>query len=108
MASASKEFGIRSNNANAAASLIEIPSRVESNGLQGPREVSCRAWNPYSVVRHSESTPPTTAASMRSASIIRLADPNTLALEEQAEQITTVGPSRSNACRTKSATENEF
>jgi hypothetical protein len=43
------------------------------------------------VVRHSESTPPTTAASIRPASIIRHADAKTLPLDEQADETETAG-----------------
>jgi hypothetical protein len=47
--------------------------------------------NPYSVVRHSESTPPTIAASTRPASIIRLAEANTFALDEHADDTVAAG-----------------
>ena len=59
-------------------------------------------------MRHSESTPPTTAASMRPASIIRAAEPKTFALDEHADETAAAGPLNCNVRRTKSATENEF
>ena len=45
------------------------------------------------------------AASINPVAIIRYADPNTFALDEQADDTTTAGPSRPNNCRAKSATE---
>ena len=72
---------------------------------QGWVEVSSRELKPYSVVRHSESTPPTTAASMMLAAIIRCAEAKTLALDEQAEEMVATGPDKCRLRRTKSATE---
>ena len=84
---------------------MEMPLRSASKGRQGSGESSSSELKPYSVVRHSESTPPTMAASIRPAAIMRAAEANTLALDEQAVETTTAGPSRPKAVRTKSATE---
>ncbi len=65
-----------------------MPSRASSNGRQGPGAFSASAWKPYSVVRHSESAPPTTAASQNPASIMRAALPKTLAVDAQAQDTT--------------------
>ena len=46
------------------------------------------------MVMHKESMPPTKAASISPASIMRRAEPNTLALEEQADEAATAGPVR--------------
>jgi hypothetical protein len=48
---------------------------------------------------------PTTAASIRPAAIIRRAEANTLALEEQAEETTAEGPSRPSSSCTNAARE---
>ena len=53
---------MRSSNAKAAASPIEMPLRCVSNGRHACSEVKPSELKPYSVVRHKESTPPTTAA----------------------------------------------
>jgi hypothetical protein len=45
------------------------------------------------------------AASIRPAASMRAAEANTLALDEQAVETTTAGPSRRNQWRTTSATE---
>src|SRR5258706_529084 len=84
---------------------MEMPSRATSKGRHGWPEIRPSELKPYSVVRHSESTPPTTAASIRPAEIIRRADANTLALDEHADDTTTAGPPRPRACRAKSASE---
>ena len=52
------------------------------------------------------STPPTTAASMRPASISRWAEANALALDEQAVDIAAQGPASPSRARVYSATEN--
>src|ERR1700722_1765957 len=83
----------RSRSAKAAASPMEMPSRAASKGRHGAEEDSCSEWNPYRVVRQSESVPPTRAASMRPDSIMRLAAPNTLALDAHAEDTAKAGPS---------------
>ncbi len=74
---------------------MEMPLRSGSQGRQGCGETSCSALKPYSVMLHSESTPPTTAASQRPDWIRRLALAKTLALEEQAVEMTKAGPPRS-------------
>src|SRR5262245_41654451 len=83
-----------SSNANPAPSPSEMPSRSASNGRHGWRESSSSARKPYSVVRQSESAPPTTAASQAPAAIMRAALPNTFAVEEQADDTTNEGPAR--------------
>ena len=81
---------------------IEMPSRdVERHGW---RDSSSSELKPYSVVRHSESTPPTTAASINPASIMRRAEPNTFAPDEHADEIAIAGPRSENA-RTNAAGE---
>ena len=81
-----------SSSANPAASPIEIPSRAASNGRQGPGAFRLSEWKPYSVVRHSESAPPTMAASHNPASIMRAALPNVLAVDAHAQETTKDGP----------------
>jgi hypothetical protein len=63
-----------------------------SKGRHGARDVKPRELNPYSVVRHRLSTPPTTAASQTPAAIMRAALPKTFAVEEHAEETTNAGP----------------
>ncbi len=95
----------RSTSANAAASPIDSPSRSAPNGSAGRDDTSSSERKPYSVVRHSESTPPTTAASMRPAAIIRAALPNTFALDAHAAETANDGPRMPKRRATKSATE---
>ncbi len=57
------------------------------------------------MVRHSESTPPTSAASMSPVAIARRAEAKALALDEQADEITTAGPESRSARRTNAASE---
>src|SRR5688572_19010099 len=73
-----------SSNTNPAASPIEMPLRAASKGRQMSCDSSCNESKPCSVDRQRLSTPPTTAASIRPASIQRCAVRNTLALDEQA------------------------
>src|SRR2546421_5488080 len=94
-----------STRAKPAPSPIEMPSRSTSKGRQGSREVSSSERKPYSVVRHSVSAPPTTAASQTPAAIMRAALPNTFEVEEQADDTTSDGPLRSRLRRTKSPSE---
>ena len=96
---------MRSTSANAAASPIEMPSRATSNGRHGWRDSSSSELKPYSVVRHNESTPPTTAASINPASIMRRAEPNTFAPDEHADEIAIAGPRSSKNARTNAAGE---
>ncbi len=67
--------------------------------------MSCSEAKPYSVVRHRESTPPTTAASMVPSCNWRAAAANTLALDEQALDRLMAMPSMPKASRTKALTE---
>src|SRR6478672_3993607 len=105
IASASRLPGARSISASAAPSPIEMPLRSAAYGRQGRLEISPSELKPYSVVRHSESTPPTMAASIRPAAIMRRADANTLALDEQADDTAAAGPSSRSQWRVKSAAE---
>ncbi|EDT38332.1 hypothetical protein BamMEX5DRAFT_5884 [Burkholderia ambifaria MEX-5] len=82
-----------------------MPSRATSNGRHGRRDSSSSELKPYSVVRHSESTPPTTAASISPASIIRRAEPNTFAPDEHADEIAIAGPRSAKYARTNAAGE---
>ena len=93
-------------NAPAGYWSIAAHAQATSNGRHGSRESSSSELKPYSVVKQSESTPPTTAASMSPASIMRRADPNTFALDEQAEEIDVAGPRRPKYARTKEASAN--
>ena len=73
---------------------MEMPSRAASKGRQAWLDIRPSELKPYRVVRHRESTPPTTAASISPAAIMRRAEANTLALDEQADDTTTAGPAR--------------
>src|SRR4029453_6012288 len=84
--------GDRSSSTNPAASPIEIPLRAASKGRQMSCANNCNESKPCRVDRQRLSTPPTTAASIRPASIQRCALRNTLALDEQAVEITAMGP----------------
>ena len=64
--------------------------------------------NPYSVVKHRLSTPPTSAASTSPVASNRAALANTFALDEQAVDTTHVGPRRASACATNAASEKVF
>ena len=94
-----------SSSAKAAASPIDRPWRPASHGRQGSGEVSCSEAKPYSVVRHSESTPPTMAASASPVAISRSAAANALADDEQAVEMANAGPRRPSRSRTKDATD---
>ena len=96
---------MRSSSAKAAASPIEMPLRAMSNGLHGSGESSSSESKPYSVVRHRLSTPPTTAASIRPASSMRRAEPNTFAPDEHADDTDTDGPRSAKNARTNAASE---
>ena len=91
----------RSNSAKAAASPIDRPCRCASPGRHGSGEVSSSDEKPYSVVRHSESTPPTMAASASPALIMRSAAANALADDEQAVEMVNAGPRTPSPSRTK-------
>ena len=82
----------RSSSAKAAPSPMEMPLRPASQGRQGSAEVSSSEAKPYSVVRHSESTPPTSAASMVPSASWRAAAANTLALDEHAVEMVAAMP----------------
>ena len=73
-----------------------MPSRAASKGRQGCDDSRPSEWKPYNVVRQSESTPPTSAASHSPTAMARAALPNTFALEAQAADTTTAGPESSN------------
>jgi hypothetical protein len=60
---------------------------------------------PNRTLPHSVSTPPTMAASTRPSRSIRSAVANTLALDEQAVETVTHGPSSASASCTKFASE---
>ena len=94
-----------SSSAKAAASPIDKPWRAASPGRHGSGEVSSSEAKPYSVVRHSESTPPTTAASARPAAISRSAAANALADDEQAVEMANAGPRTPSSSRTKATSE---
>ena len=87
---------------------MESPSRSGSAGRQGLEDTNCREENPYKVVWHNESTPPTIAASQNPDCINREASANTLALEEHAVETTNAGPSSLKYFFTKAATEKLF
>ena len=91
----------RSSRAKPAASPMLMPLRSASNGRHGSGETSCSALKPNRTLPHSVSTPPTIAASARPSRSIRSALANTLALDEQAVETVTLGPSRSSASWTK-------
>ena len=80
-----------------------MPLRFTSQGRQGSVEVSSSEAKPYSVVRHSESTPPTSAASSVPSSIWRAAAANTLALDEQAVEMVVAMPAMPRCVRSTSA-----
>src|SRR3954470_2588327 len=86
--------GVFSNSTSPAPSPIEMPLRSRWNGRQATGESAPSELNPYSVVRHRLSTPPTTAASHSPASIMRAALPNAFALDEQAVDMAIAGPVR--------------
>ena len=82
-----------------------MPLRSASNGRHGSGETSWSALKPNRTLPHSVSTPPTMAASTRPRRSIRSAVANTFALDEQAVETVTHGPSRPSAAWTKSASE---
>ena len=88
----------RSSSAKPAASPRLMPSRAASNGRHGSGDTSSSELKPNSTLPHSVSTPPTTAASTRPRRISRSAEANTLALDEQAVEMVSHGPSRPSAC----------
>src|SRR5690348_7792303 len=96
---------MRSSNANAAASPIEMPSRCASKGRQARFDTSSSEWKPNNTLSHNVSTPPTSAASTRPSRIRRSADANTLADEEHAVEIVSAGPVMPVASATNAASE---
>jgi len=68
--------------------------------MQGLDEISCKELNPYNVVRHKLSTPPTIAASHKPDSIYLYAEANTFALDEHAVDIVTPTPFNPNELET--------
>ena len=86
--------GKRWSRMKAAPSPIEIPLRLAAYGWHGALDSTSSELKPHSVVRHRESTPPTTTASTRPASIIRQAEAKTLPLDEQADDTEAAGPDK--------------
>ena len=95
----------RSSSAKPAASPRLMPLRSASKGRQGSGDTSSSELKPNSTLPHSVSTPPTTAASTRPRRISRSAEAKTLALDEQAVEIVSAGPSRPSASCTNIASE---
>ena len=82
-----------------------MPLRSASKGRQGSGDTSSSELKPNSTLPHSVSTPPTTAASTRPRRISRSAEAKTLALDEQAVEMVSAGPSRPSASCTNIASE---